>query len=83
MDYLPAARDWIDSPDSFGDIILSRSASYLTAGFKLEWASSPAALTWEEIPSELIFINPSSPETAAYFPPQSGSGQRFYRLRRP
>ena len=44
----------------FGDIILSWPASYLTAGFKLQWASSPAAMNWEEIPNELIFINPSS-----------------------
>ena len=40
-------------------------------------------MNWEEIPNELIFINPSSPETAAHFPPQSGSGQKFYRLHRP
>ena len=68
----------------FGDIILSWPASYLTAGFKLQqWAGSPSAMNWEEIPNELIFINPSSPETATYFPPQPGSGRKFYRLHRP
>ena len=81
-DIEPARLD-ITGPDSFGDITLSWPASYLTAGFKLQWASSPAALTWEEILSELIFINPSSPETATYFPPEHGSGQKFFRLRRP
>ena len=82
-DHLRAAQDWIDSSDSFGDITLSLPTSYLTAAFKLQWASSPAAMNWEEIPNELILINPSSPETAAHFPHQPGSGQKFYRLHRP
>ena len=73
----------LTGPDSFGDIILSWPASYLTAGFKLQWASSPSAMNWEEIPNESIFINPSSLETATYFPPEHGSEQKFYRLRRP
>ena len=81
-DIEPARLD-ITGPDSFGDITLSWPASYLTDGFKLEWASSPTAAMWEEIPNESIFINPSSPETANYFPPQPGSGQKFYRLHRP
>ena len=73
----------ISGPDGFGDITLSWPASYLAAGFKLQWADSPTSAMWDEIPNELIFINPSSPETATYLPLEPGLGQKFYRLRRP
>ena len=73
----------ISGPDGFGDITLSWPASYLAAGFKLQSANSPASITWDEIPNELIYINPFGPETATYFPPAPGLGQKFYRLRRP
>jgi len=43
----------------------------------------PTSPTWEEIPNELIFINPSTPETATYIPLDPGLGHKFYRLRRP
>ena len=70
-------------PDTFGEISISWPASYLDAGFKLEWATSPASQSWDAIPNEFIIINPSSSETATYNPLEPGLGQKFYRLRRP
>ena len=52
----------ISGPDTFGDITLSWPASYLDAGFKLEWATSPASPTWNVIPNEFTIINPPAPK---------------------